>query len=69
MQQKIRDLDETIEISPGLDDNYVLWKGGDSRGINLTPGEKNKWAAYSSTSANKGIGEDYYEDAKERIKK
>ena len=69
VEQKIRDLYETIEISPGLDDNYILWKGGDSRGIDLTPGAKNKWAAYSSTSVDRDIGEDYYEDAKERIEK
>lgn len=64
---KIKDLDGTIEMSPGADDNYVLWKGGDSRGIDLTPGAKNKWDAYSSTSFDRTVGEDYYEIAKERI--
>lgn len=69
VEQKIKDLDGTIEVSPGLDDNYILWKGGDSRGIDLNPGAKNKWAAYSSTSADRDVAEDYYSGRKEYLEK
>ena len=69
VKRKIKDLDETIEMSPGADDNYVLWKGGDSRGIDLTPGAKNKWDAYSSTSFDRSVGEEYYDGRKEYLEK
>ncbi len=69
VKNKIDDLDETIEISPGLDDNYILWKGGESRGIDLTPGSTNTWEGFSSTSFDRGTAEKYYEKVKQRLKR
>ena len=65
--ETIEHLDAAIKKSPGLDDHIVLWKGGTSKNINLEKNAINTWDAFASSSFDKDVAIDYYEDHAERI--
>lgn len=69
IDNQIKILDKAITKSPGLIEDEILWRGGSSKGFDLTPGAINKWKAYTSTSMDKSVAEEFYDDAVDRYGK